>query len=76
MTTPTITSIGTASGLLLTDNGGKLHRINKSKVCEIEESTNVDVFRITIFCGSRTHDLEFVNQTEIDAFLADLDAQY
>ena len=77
MAKPTITTAGTASGfLLITNQDGLVSRINKSLVCEVVDSSNARSYRIDLFHGNRETNLTFSNQTEVDAFLSLLDAEY
>jgi len=77
MTTPTLSTAGTNSELLLiTCNSGVEHRINKPQLCEVVDSTTATIFRVNIFHGIRELSLEFASQTEVNTFLTALDGEY
>ena len=52
------------------------HRVNKATLNGVEDSSNAEVFRITIFCGIKSLNLLFESAIEVNAFLTALDAEF
>ena len=77
MTTPTITTTGTTLGLLLiTDHNGSVHRVPKTALCGVADSSNDNVFRVDVCTAHGALYLVFSSAAEVTAFIAAIDAEY
>ena len=77
MATPTITTTGTLSGLLLiTDHESVSHRVPLSSIDDVSDTSNSSAYRIEILTRSRNITLVFANASEVTAALAAIDALY
>ena len=77
MANPTISTIGASSGLLLiTDQDGKAHRIPKTAICNVLDSSNSNVNRLDVCLASNEITLIFSSSETLNAFLTNLDSLY
>ena len=77
MANPTISTIGASSGLLLvTDQDGKAHRIPKTAICNVLDSSNSNVHRLDVCLASNEITLIFESSTALATFLTNLDSNY
>jgi len=77
MSLPTISTAGTAGGLLLiTDRDGVVNRVPKASVSNVTDSSNSDVFRLEVSHSRGVIVLLFTDAAEVATAMADIDAQY
>ncbi|MCK4758730.1 MAG: hypothetical protein KAT69_01705 [Candidatus Aminicenantes bacterium] len=77
MADPTISTTGASSGfLLITDQDGKAHRIPKTAICNVLDSSNVNVHRLDVYLASNEITLIFSSSETLNAFLTNLDSLY
>ncbi len=77
MAIPTITTAGSAGGLLLiTDHEGTVRRIPKNSVSSITDSSNSDIYRLDVRHVNGECTLKFASAEEVTNAISLLDAQY
>jgi hypothetical protein len=77
MSTPTISTAGATSGLLLiTDHEGTISRVPKTAVCDVVDSSSSDVYRVEVCHAHGAIILIFASAAEVTAALNAIDAQY
>ena len=77
MANPTISTVGASNGLLLiTDQDEKAHRIPKTAICNVLDSSNSNVNRLDVCLASNEIILIFDSSTELTTFLTNLDSNY
>ena len=77
MTTPTITEVGAAGGLLkIIDHNDVVHRMPKQSICDISDSSNKHAFRLDICHARGDITLLFASAAEITTALSSIDSAY
>lgn len=77
MANPTISTAGTSNGfLLITDQDGSVHRIPKTAICDVADSSNENANRLDICLANSTIVLLFDTPEALAAFLTLLDGLF
>lgn len=77
MANPIISRTGAANGfLLVTDQAGLDHRILKTALSDIVDSSNSRVFRLDVLLAGGEITLLFDTSSALDSFLSNLDSFY
>lgn len=77
MVDPIITEAGSMKKLfLITDHHGMAHRIPKTALCVVANSSNKRVSRLDICFSSNEINLIFESPEKLNTFLNDLDSLY
>lgn len=77
MSTPTIATAGASNGLLLiTDSDGVSYRVPLLSVSDIQDSSNSDVYRVSIKYPGGEITLIYANSGEVATAIAAIDALY